>query len=101
MKVVCRLAFLILLVTGFLPAQDESAQKLLRGAVEAQQSGHYTEAIDGYRKFLKLRPDMAAVRSNLGAALAHEGHFAEAIQEYTLALKADPSNSGIRLNLGL
>jgi tetratricopeptide (TPR) repeat protein len=41
------------------------------------------------------------VRSNLGAALAHEGHYEDAIQEYTLALKADPSNSGIRLNMGL
>jgi len=101
MRVLCRLTFLILLVSGFARAQDDPAQKMLRGAVELQQSGHYAEAIDGYRAFLKLHPNVAPVRSNLGAALAHEGHFAEAIEEYSLALKADPSNQGIRLNLGL
>lgn len=73
----------------------------LREAVELQQSGHYADAIDDYRSFLKVHPDMAAVRSNLGAALAHEGRYTEAIQEYSLALKADPSNFGIRFNLGL
>lgn len=73
----------------------------LREAVELQQSGHYAEAIDDYRAFLKTHPEMAAVRSNLGAALAHEGRYTEAVQEYNLALKADPSNFGIRFNLGL
>jgi len=42
-----------------------------------------------------------AVRSNLGAALAHEGRFTEAIQEYNQALAAEPSNYGIRFNLAL
>lgn len=96
-----RLTFLILLSAGLAPAQDGPARQALRGAIELQQSGHYAEAIDGYRAFLKLHPEVAAVRSNLGAALSHEGHFAEAIQEYTLALKGDSSNYGIRFNLGL
>lgn len=75
--------------------------QMLRQAVELQKAGHYAEAIVDYRAFLKARPEAAAVRSNLGAALADEGHYAEAVQEYTLALNADPSNYGIRLNLGL
>lgn len=101
MKVLWRLAFLILLMCGLAPAQDDPSKQGLRRAIELQQSGHYAEAIEGYRTFLKSHPDAAPVRSNLGAALAHEGHYAEAVQEYSLALKADPTNSGIRLNMGL
>ena len=96
-----RLTFLILLVVRLAPAQEGPAQQALRGAIEFQQAGRYAEAIDAYRAFLKAHPEAAPIRSNLGAALAHEGHYAEAIEEYTLALKADPSNYGIRFNLGL
>jgi tetratricopeptide (TPR) repeat protein len=100
-KVLWRLTFLVLLAVGLAPAQEGPEQKSLREAVELQQSGRYAEAIEAYRAFLRSHPEAAAVRSNLGAALAHEGHYADAIQEYTLALKADPSNYGIRFNLGL
>jgi tetratricopeptide (TPR) repeat protein len=99
--VLWRLTFVILLVAGLASAQDDPARQALRGAIELQQSGHFAEAIDAYRAFLKSHPEAAPVRSNLGAALAHEGRYAEAIQEYTVALKADPSNYGIRFNLGL
>jgi tetratricopeptide (TPR) repeat protein len=74
---------------------------MLRRAVELQQSGHFTEAIEAYRAFLKQYPDAGPVRSNLGAALAHEGLYIEAIEEYSQSLKADPSNNGVRLNLAL
>jgi tetratricopeptide (TPR) repeat protein len=111
MRVRLLLPFLVLLASRPAPAQpapaqnglalDGPAQQILRGAIEFQQSGHYTEAIDAYRTFLKSHPEAAAVRSNLGAALVHEGHYTDAIGEYTLALKADPSNYGIRFNMGL
>src|SRR5437764_5376610 len=93
------LAFLLL--ASLASAQDESSQRELSRAVELHQSGHYTEAITSYRAFLKAHPEAAAVRSNLGAALAHEGRYTEAIAEYSLALKADNSNSGIRFNLAV
>src|SRR5579863_1741184 len=101
MKLFGLLTCFLLLVSKPVFAQDDSAQQALRGAIELQQSGHYPEAIEAYRAFLKSHPEMAAVRSNLGAALAHEGQYTDAIREYTLALKSDPSNPGIRLNLGL
>lgn len=82
-------------------AQSGSGQQLLSHAVELHQSGHYSEAIDAYRAYLKSHPEAAPVRSNLGAALAHEGRYPEAIREYKLALGAQPSNNGIRLNLAL
>ena len=90
-----------LLCLGLARAQDESEQQALRRAVELHQSGHYAEAITEYQTYLKAHPEAAAVRSNLGAALAHEGRYTEAIDEYRLALAAEPSNRGIRFNLAL
>src|SRR2546429_96551 len=85
----------------FAQAQGESGQQALSRAVELHQSGHYSEAITDYQVYLKAHPEAAAVRSNLGAALAHEGRYTEAIDEYRLALAAEPSNRGIRFNLAL
>jgi tetratricopeptide (TPR) repeat protein len=86
---------------GLAMAQDSSGEQALRRVIELQRSGHYAEAIAGYETYLKSHPEAAAVRSNLGAALAHEGRYAEAVRQYTLALKAQDSNYGIRFNLGL
>ncbi len=96
-----RIALIFLLAASAAVAQDKSGDQALSHAVELHQSGHYTEAIDAYRAYLKSHPDAAAVRSNLGAALAHEGNYKDAVQEYTTALAALPSNYGIRFNLGL
>src|SRR5215467_118945 len=82
-------------------AQDESGQQALKRAVELHQSGHYADAITEYQTYLKAHPEAVAVRSNLGAALAHEGRYTEAIQEYKQALTAEPTNYGIRFNLAL
>jgi tetratricopeptide (TPR) repeat protein len=97
--------FLPLLLCLFLltsaSAQQTPGDADLRRAVELHQSGHYQEAIPLYQAFLKEHPEAVPVRSNLGAALAHEGRYTEAIQEYSLALKSQPTNFGIRFNLGL
>lgn len=96
-----RFILVLLLAAGAATAQDKSGEQALSRAVELHQSGHYGEAISAYEAYLKLHPSAAAVRSNLGAALAHEGRYKEAVQEYTAALTAQPSNYGIRFNLGL
>lgn len=83
------------------PAQTGSSQDALSHAVELHESGHFAEAIIAYEAYLKAHPQASAVRSNLGAALAHEGRYPEAVREYTEALKAEPTNFGIRFNLGL
>ena len=93
---------LVCLLWGcFAQAQDESGQQSLSRALELHQSGHYAEAITEYQLYLKAHPEAAAVRSNLGAALAHEGFYTEAIREYMQALAAQPTNYGIRFNLAL
>lgn len=78
----------------------QSPQELLKQAVTAQQAGHLDEAIHIYQGLLEKYPNVALLRSNLGAALAAEGRYNEAIAEYNRALKTDP-NPDVRLNLGL
>jgi len=99
--VLCRWMLICILAVASVQAQNGSGQPLLSHAVELHQSGHYAEAITAYQAYLKSHREAAAVRSNLGAALAHEGRYSEAIRQYALALKAQPSNNGIRLNLAL
>ena len=80
-------------------AQD-SAQKTMQHALEAQQAGRFEEAIRDYRSLLQQYPNIAEVRSNLGAALAGQGEYKEAIAEYQKALALRP-NPQVRLNLAL
>jgi tetratricopeptide (TPR) repeat protein len=78
----------------------QSPQDLLKQAIAAQQSGHFDEAIRIYQGLLAQYPNIALLRSNLGAALSAEGRYSEAITEYNRALKTDP-NAEVRLNLAL
>src|SRR5690349_17739321 len=96
-----RVVALSLLCALFAFGQSTADSQLLKQAVEFHQAGKYAEAIDAYQRFLAANPSAAAVRSNLGAALAHEGRYSEAIREYTQALDADPTNATVRLNLAL
>ncbi len=96
--------FLIPLWAGVLAAQaarpQRSPEDLLKEAEAFQQAGKLDQAIENYRLILKQYPDVAPVRSNLGAALAAAGRYEEAIVEYKRALKLQPLPQ-IRLNLAL
>lgn len=81
--------------------QGESGMGLLRSALSAQQHGDNPTAIKDYEQFLKLHPEMAEVRANLGVALVHEKQFDEAIAQYRLALSSMPNNAAIHKDLGL
>jgi len=82
-------------------AQDQrSPQDLLKEAESLQQAGKLDQAIEDYRLILKQYPDVAPVRSDLGAALAAAGRYQEAITEYQRALELQPLPQ-IRLNLAL
>jgi tetratricopeptide (TPR) repeat protein len=97
-----RLAFLLLaLSVSPSRAQATDPDTVLKAGILAQQQGNYTAAIEDYQRVLKLRPGMAEVRANLGAALAHEGRFSEAIKQDQMALSAMPGNEQIKMNLGL
>jgi tetratricopeptide (TPR) repeat protein len=96
-----RFILVVFLAVGLSVAQDKASEQTLARALQLHQAGHYTEAIAAYETYLKAHPEAAGVRSNLGAALAHEGQFKEAIHEYTLALQGLPTNHRIQFNLGL
>src|SRR5579871_6207601 len=93
-------AFTLLLCFSMVCMAQEAPQQLMRKALEAQQAGHFDEAVRTYRVLVKQYPDIFEVRSNLGAALAGEGHYSEAIGEYEKALTIQ-SNPATRLNLAL
>jgi tetratricopeptide (TPR) repeat protein len=96
-----RLFLLLLLSVPLASAQQGDPDRLLQNAIEAQQHGDLSTAIEDYQKLLKLRPKMVEARVNLGAALAGSGRFDDAIAQYRLALPDAPDKSPIRLNIGL
>jgi tetratricopeptide (TPR) repeat protein len=82
-------------------AQDaRPPQDLLKEAVTFQQAGNFDAAIRDYRLLLAKYPNIAEVRSNLGAALANQGQYSQAVTEYKRALELKP-NPQVSLNLAL
>lgn len=98
---VCSLVVSLFLGSS-LPAQNQpdSVEVLLKQAETLHRAGKLDEAIKDYRLFLAHHPDVAPVRSDLGAALAAAGRYEEAIAEYKRALQLQPLPQ-IRLNLAL
>src|ERR1700744_6118301 len=91
-------------VVSVLPVMAQvqvNPQQLIQDAEQKQQSGDLEGAVPEYRQFLKLHPEVAAIHSNLGAALAGLGRFEEALPEYKTALRLSPKLVGARLNLAL
>jgi tetratricopeptide (TPR) repeat protein len=82
---------------------DRSAQleDCLRRAQEAQRSGDYRSAAASYCEFLKLQPDAAEVRANLGLMQHLLGEYSEAIKTLEEALRQKPRLFVPNLFLGL
>jgi tetratricopeptide (TPR) repeat protein len=65
-------------------------------------SGREREAVAQFEAAVRLTPDSADYRVNLGLALSHmPGRMADAIAEYRTALRSDPNFPVAHLNLGL
>src|ERR1035438_1199575 len=96
-----RSVWLAIVVCCCLRAQEQNPEQLFREAIRAQQSGDDKTAIAKYQELIKLHPEAAEVRANLGAALSHAGRYDEAIEQYKAALVKLPDNAGLRLNLAL
>ena len=78
--------------------ENTTAHFNLGAALEAMDKPQ--EAVDEYRRVLKLRPDDAIARNGLGAALQSMGRIGEAIYEYRRVLSARPDDLDARYNLG-
>jgi tetratricopeptide (TPR) repeat protein len=58
-----------------------------------EREGLHEEAVEAYRKAVKLDPDSASANYNLGSFLARSGKFAEAERHLRAAIEADPTNA--------
>jgi tetratricopeptide (TPR) repeat protein len=80
-----------------------SSRQILERATSLHQAGDVAGAVREYQAFLKRNPDVADVRSNLGAAYVRLGRYESAIAEYKRALDlgnaSDPT--AVRFNLAL
>lgn len=63
--------------------------------------GLMDDAIDEYRKALRLSPTFADIITQLGIALRDKGRFDEAIQEFNRAKEQNPKFIPARLQLGI
>ncbi len=59
------------------------------------------EALARLAESLRLRPDYADTRYNLGLALSRLGRFDEAASQYAEAVRLDPSHADAHANLGV
>ena len=92
-------AFAILLLAGFVEAQQTPAEKA-QLAKQLMASGRPAEAVPIYRELLRAIPDNPGLALNLGLALDMSGDKRGAIQEYQAVLKLDPQSFPARLLMG-
>ena len=99
-RTLCGIFVFALTAAVSLAQATQNPQDLLKEAISLHQAGKFDQAIADYRLILEQYPDMASVRSDLGAALAGAGRYEEAISEYQRALQLK-SMPQLRLNLAL
>lgn len=73
---------------------------LARGKV-AFEARRYADAVSEFRKAVASKPDSAAARINLGAALTQLGDTSGAIQQFKEALRLEPGRVNAHYNLAL
>ncbi|HVV02506.1 MAG TPA: tetratricopeptide repeat protein [Verrucomicrobiae bacterium] len=65
------------------------------------QEGKTAEAMDEYRKALRINPEDPGTLNNMGTALARQGDLKNGVQAYESALRSDPRFEDARNNLGV
>src|SRR5262245_473231 len=72
-------------------------------AIQLHRAGDWDGAIREYQGCVAAQPNLAEVRSNLGAVLAKAGRYQEAIEQYRAALRVAPPRivPSLRFNLAL
>ena len=62
--------------------------------------GRSDDAIDAYRKALRINPEYPSAWNNLGYAYDNLGHYDDAIDAYRKALRINPEYAGAWISLG-
>ncbi len=65
------------------------------------ESGMYKEAIEAFKKAIKLQPDFARAHLGLGSAYQSSGMYREAIEAYQEAIRLEPNLFISHFSLGL
>ena len=81
------------------PALQAQVMQAMQGAVAAHRQGRLAEAIQGYRRALRLAPEFPPALNNMGVALKAAGQLDEAVSAYRRAVKADPVYASAHANL--
>jgi len=61
----------------------------------------YATAVEYYQRVLKIAPQDASVRTDMGTAQWYMGNADAAIEQFNLALKYEPSKANTLFNLGI
>jgi tetratricopeptide (TPR) repeat protein len=76
-------------------------QEYFQTAKQAEKAGDYEGAVNAYLAILKIRPDFAEMRQNLGLVYYVQNKNQEAISSFQTALKRKPDLLGANLFLGM
>jgi len=82
-------------------ASDSKLESLIVQAQRAQNQGDFQGAAAIYREVLKLRPDYAEARANLGLMYHLLGDYSQAAGQFALVLQQEPELIVPNLFLGL
>ena len=93
------LGVMIAVPTSALSNRDQAQAHYQRGD-ELSDSGKYEEAVDEFRKAIRLNPSHFESHNNLGFAFSRLGRYWEAVHEYKEAVRVHPDNAVARNNLG-
>uniref|UniRef100_A0A6U5Y5D3 Uncharacterized protein n=1 Tax=Guillardia theta TaxID=55529 RepID=A0A6U5Y5D3_GUITH len=69
-------------------------------AIVYQEMGSHTEAVQMYKRALKLDQDDATAHYNLGTALEKAGSYKEAVKSYREAIELEPEEAKYYNNMG-
>lgn len=89
-----------LLLAAFL-AQEDKVSQHAAAAVAAMQEGKYALAEQHHREIVRLSPELAEARVNLGLSCFLQKKYAEAIEAFESGLKRNPDLANARLFLGI
>lgn len=91
---------MLLLLGGFLMAQEEDFQAIVDEAQEAYRGGNLERAEELYREALAMDEENAALYYNLGNVYYDRGSYGEAIAAYENSLERGGEDLRVYYNLG-
>ncbi|HVG20939.1 MAG TPA: tetratricopeptide repeat protein [Blastocatellia bacterium] len=80
--------------------KPESAERYFKEGVSYYEAGQYQQAIEAYKRAVKINPEYADANYNLGMAYSSLGQYKEAIEAYKTAIRINHDYDAAYYNLG-